>query len=1133
MEGFDAVRHLARLRHAEALTESGGVNTAAALLDAATVLTGIERQGVADDDPVLCGAEAILEPSTPAIFYKKSVSPEQAAFYQAHEFGHHWLDSSTGACTGNDIDEAMPEERVPLGIQRIEGYGPRERRECQANVFAREFLLPGHEARRLFIEERISAATIAERLGLPPGLVQQQLARALLVPEPEPEAETEGGGHEAPGLDDSQRKAAEAEDGPHLVEAGPGTGKTRTLIARIEWLLKRGIDPASILALTFSNKAAEEMRERVALAAPAAAPAIWAGTFHAFGLELLRKYGHLLDLPPDVQLVDPGDALLLLEEKLPELPLSHYLLLYEPAFALRDILAAISRAKDELIGPDEYRRLGEVMLEGAADDAAREAAERVIEVAGVFAAYERMLEEARVVDFADLILKPIALLRNHPEIAEEVRAQYGQILVDEYQDVNRASGVLLKLLAGDGKTLWVVGDARQSIYRFRGASPVNIRAFEDDFPGAKRLPLEINYRSQQHVVRLVEAFAPHMKASAGGLPAKWEAHRGDQGGAILMEVASDLDAEAAGLAQEISRRRDRGIAYRDQAVLCRSHTNLARFAVRLELLGIPVLYLGDVFERPEVRDMLALLSLTCEPERGGLLRVAQFPEYGIPVDDVRKVLAFAGEQSIQPLEAIARLDEIADLTPAGRDGLALLAGHLAGVTPGTSPAALLFDYLFTQSRYLDGLVADGSVAGQQQRLALFQLLQFAVEHKPAGSGNARQQLLQWIRRLETFGDERQLRQLPSAAAGIDAVRLLTVHASKGLEFPAVYLPALGTAMFPASPQYNQCPPPVGMLAEDPKDSHAEEEECLFFVAMSRARDFLCFSRAEMYGAKRNASPLLTTIAGNLPYPPGGTPRWRDGGPALPEDKAHAHLAPEHDIHAAEDLDQYMRCPLAYLYQRVLGLSGARDDNAYVRFHRAVYAVLRWMSGLDPSEAVTREQALVRLGESWANIGPADHPYAQVYWNAAVAIVERAVARRAAGGEVLDADWHIERPDGRIRVRPDHVETGPAGPVVRRLRTGRPPKSKPDDDIYTLYLHAAAQELGGARVEVLYLTTDETVEVSMTDRVIGNRLKKYDDAIAGIRAGNFPPKPNDRTCPRCPQYFICPAVPGGGSTPSDS
>lgn len=1135
MEGFDTVRHLARLRHAEALAKAGGVYTAAALLDAATVLTDIARQGVADDDPVLSGAEAILDPSTPAIFYKKSVGPEQAAFYQAHEFGHHWLDSATGACTGTDIDASMPEERIPLGIQRVEGYGPRERRECQANVFAREFLLPTTEARRLFIEERLSAVAIALRLGLPPGLVQQQLARALLVPEPEPMADNaeEGGERKAPGLDPSQREAAEAEDGPHLVEAGPGTGKTRTLIARIEWLLKSSVDPASILALTFSNKAAEEMRERVALAAPAAAPAIWAGTFHAFGLELLRKYGHLLALPPDVRLVDPGDALLLLEEKLPDLPLSHYLTLYEPALALRDILAAISRAKDELIGPAEYRGFGEAMLADAADDAAREAAERVIEVAAVFEAYERMLEEARIVDFSDLILKPIALLEQHPEIAQEIRARYGQILVDEYQDVNRASGVLLKLLAGDGKALWVVGDARQSIYRFRGASPVNIRAFEDDFPGAKRLPLDVNYRSQEHVVRLLEAFAPQMKASVGGLPAKWEAHRGDQDGEILMEVASDQDAEAAWLAQEIDRRRDQGIGYRDQAILCRSHTNLARFALRLERHGIPVLYLGDLFERPEVRDMLALLSFTCEPERGGLLRVAGFPEYSIPIDDARHFLAFAGEQGLQPIEAIARIEEIADLTEAGRRGLGLLAGHLGGVGPGTSPATLLFDYLFTQSRYLDGVLSDDSVAGQQRRLALFQLLQFAAEHRPAGSGNARQQILQWIRRLETFGDERQLRQLPAAAAGIDAVRLLTVHASKGLEFEAVYLPALGAGIFPASGRGNQCPPPVGMLAEDPKDTHAEEEECLFFVATSRARDILCLSRAEAYGARNsNPSSLLTLISAHLPRPPDGTGRWQGGGAAQPDEELLGHLAPALDVHTAEDLDQYIRCPLSYLYQRVLGLSGARDDNAYVRFHRAVYAVLRWMSGLDPTEAVTREQALAQLEESWAEIGPVDHPYVMVYWNAAVTIVERAAARRAAGGEVLDADWHIDRGEGRIRVRPDHVERGPGGTVVRRLRTGRVPKKKPDDGIYALYLHGAAQELGGARVEVLYLTTDEVVEVSMSEKVMGRRLQSYDDAIAGIRAGSFSPKPNDRNCPRCPQYFICPAVPGSGNAPPD-
>ncbi len=1123
MEGFDTVRTLARRTHDEACAAVGGKTSAADLLDGATAITDIQRSAIANDDPILCGAEAVLDSSVGCIFYKRSVSEEQAAFYQAHEFGHHFLDSATGACSGTDIDVAMPEERIPLGIQRVEGYGPRERRECQANVFAREFLLPCGEARRLFSGEKLSAADIAERLGVPVGLVLQQLAQALLVPE------IVGTGHaptRMPALDDSQKTAARAEAGPHLIEAGPGTGKTRTLIARIEWLLEQGADPTSILVLTFSNKAAEELRERVAASAPDAAPAIWAGTFHAFGLEILRKFGDRLGLDSHVRVVDPSDALLLLEEDLPSLPLRHYLQLYEPGFALRDMLTAISRAKDELIDPEGYRELGEKMLAAAGDDGdAVEKAERAIEVAEVYAAYEGLLEKQGVVDFADLIVKPVGLLQDDAEVGDGLRAQYKWILVDEYQDVNRASGVLLRLLAGAGRNVWAVGDARQSIYRFRGASPANIRSFEDDFEGAKRLSLEINYRSQAPVVRLFTAFARDMKANVGGLPPTWAPDRGDQGGEIRMEVATGLDAEAAGLAGEIEQRRAQGVAYRNQAVLCRSHTFLARFASRLEALGIPVLYLGDLFERPEIRDLLALISLTCEPKRGGLLRVATFPEYGIPLQDVRAVLGFAAAEEIFPLQAIDRINEIPGITDAGRRGLASVRSHLGFVQPGTPAAALLFEYLFTRSRYLDTMLGgDDTVTGACKRVAIYQLLQFATEYRATGGGNPRQQLLRWVRRLETFGDERQLRQMPSAANGIDAVRLLTVHASKGLEFRAVHLPALGASIFPTSAKYTPCPPPDGMLPEDPRDSHAEEEECLFFVAMSRARDFLSLSRAERYSETRKSpSRLLLGLAAHLPYAADCPPGWKNEALAEPQEGALVHFGAGHDEHKAEDLDQYIRCPRAYLYQRILELSGARDDSAYVQFHRAIYSVLRWMGEVDAATAISGEEAASRLDAAWEEIGPSDHPYSTMYRDAADDIIEYAVARRASGAEILDVDWLIELPEGRIRLRPDHVEVGADGPIVRRLRTGRPPK-KIDDDIYALYLVGARQELIGARVEALFLTTDEARPVAMTETVIRNRLKKYDDAIAGIRAGRFAAKPNDRACPRCPQYFICSAVP---------
>jgi len=1141
MENFDAVRRLARTKHGETRKEAGNVLTAASLLVAAAKVTGIHCLAVPEGDSLLQGGEAILVPSAQSIFYNESVGYQVASFYQAHEFAHYWLDdAAVGACSSKEVNVNTPDEQVPLGIQRVEGYGPRERRETQANVFAREFLLPIREARRLYVEEQLSALEISESVGVPITLVYQQLALALLIPE---EVVIEGKDkipRQAQTHDESQRQAAEVENGPLLLEAGPGTGKTRTLISRIETLLKRSIEPANILALTFSNKAAGEIRERIEVASPNAAAAIWAGTFHAFGLEILRKWGHLIGLPKDVRLVDPNNALFLLETALPNLHLNYYLNLMDPAIDLQHILIAISRAKDELISPAAYRTYGESMvaIAGANEDE-RIAGEKVLEVAGVYEAYERLLRESQVVDFADLINQSIELLNSQPVALAELRIQYNHILVDEYQDVNHACAVLLKLLAGDGKNLWVVGDARQSIYRFRGASPKNIREFERDFPKSQRMALDTNYRSQEHVVRLIEAFAPKMLASVGGLPPLWRAHRGSQGGDLKMEVASDLGAESVGLAQEIERQRARGIPYKDQAILCRSHTQLARFASLLEAQGIPVLYLGDIFERPEIRDLLSLLSFVSEPERGGLLRVAAFPEYSIPLSDVRSVLSYSEFAQCEPLVAIRRLSEIRDLTEAGRIGLEKLVSHLEGVGFATSPSWFLSAYLFDRSRYLAPSLDDPEFGSQRRRLAVFQLIQFALEQdnvNQAVKGDPKRRLLGWIRRLEILGDERQLRQMPAAANDMEAVRMLTVHSSKGLEFGTVYLPGLGTQMFPTSQRYNPCPPPIGMLSDDPSEAYKAEEECIFFVAISRARDFLCLSRAERYSAakKTSVSSHLLHIAPYLPSSPEGLARWNKLGPILDPPPPVLALARTTGDHAGEDLDQYLRCPRQYLYQRILGLSGAREDTAYISFHRCVYHVLRWMNHrADGTPFPQSAEISSELKSVWQEQGPLQHPYNLLYWKAATEIIARAVARGARTSiSSIQPIWNLIRPGGvSIKIRPDHVEVAQGLVLVRRIRTGRPPKTITIDPIYALYHAGAAAAYPGAQIKVdtHFLTTDDTVDIELKAKIIGDRLQKYDAAVADIVAGQFPAEPKDeRLCPRCPQYFICAALPPLGA-----
>lgn len=1129
---WEDVRSKARTYRAEALDLAEGDTSAVALLAAAERSTGIVRHPVKSGDNLLDGGVAALDREAYTIWYDREADPLLAAFYQAHEYGHFWLDARHAACSTEDIDAEEHEEPLPLGDQRVQGYGPEERREREANVFAREFLLPTNELKVWFLEEELDATAIAERAGVPEGMVLHQLTRGLLTPEITTEEIAEHAVGNEPDLDASQREAARAEHGPLLLDAGPGTGKTRALVGRILFLMEEGIAPSSILALTFSNKAAEEMRSRIARVAPDAASQIWVGTFHAFGLEILRKFGTRLGLPPKPVVIDPIDGLFVLESSLPELDLHHYQNLYEPTTHLPDLISAISRAKDELVGPAEYTALAEQMFAGATTEQETQAAEKALEVAGVYAFYQGYLESEGSLDFGDLIFRSVRLLRQHAEVRQRLRGTYEHILVDEYQDVNRASGLLLKELAGEGRGLWAVGDVRQAIYRFRGASPSNVRLFLEDFPDATVHALTHNYRSVPRVVDVFSELAPDMRAARGASFVPWRPER-QQAGEILMEIAEDDDSETRGLAQEIKRQRGLGVAYADQAVLCRSHTNLARIAAGLEREGVPVLYLGDLFERPEVRDLLALLALACEGGGRGLLRVARFAEYEVPLADVRALLDMAKEQGVPFPRALKLAQDSHKISGRGKTGLDLLDRHLEGLCYGSNAWGMLSRYLFVRSSYMKASLGEESVAGQQRRLAIYQFLQFAHAQRdlPVSGEDPKRAFLKYVRRLEMFGEEKQLRQMPDWAGGIDAVRLLTVHASKGLEFSSVYLPALGNGKFPASRRHQPCPPPAGMLRAEEEDWHDEEEECLFFVALSRARDRLCLSRARRYLTRNsNPSPLLGRIVRLLPNRPDGEITWR-GGEAVGESSEAALPAEVLPSFSAEELETYMICPRKYYYEFVLGLGGRRDDSAYVEFHRCVYALLRWaQEEVASSRPVDDAAVLLHFAEIWEERGPTDHPYEGFYRRNAEDMLVRALRYPAlVSGAFARPDWEIELEHGRVRLRPDQVaqpEDDPGDqPMVRRLRTGRPTKSERDKPVYGLYQRAAELFYPGRqpRVERVYLSTGEVEDARMKPDTAERRVKKYDDSMAGIRREQFAPKPDDRECPRCPHYFICPAA----------
>jgi DNA helicase II / ATP-dependent DNA helicase PcrA len=296
------------------------------------------------------GVVGALERDDGIVRVASGLDDGREAIIQAHEFGHFWLHDESQFVIRN-MEPSFGGQPFETGADRVVAYSPRERREVQADVFAQEFLVPSDRLRERLLRDRHRPSAIAADLGLPVDFVTMQAIRAHLLPPLRPPP-AKASGPAAP-LDKDQQVAAGWSEGPLMVDAGPGTGKTKTLVARIEHLLAKNVLPSKILALTFSNKAAAEMMERVERLNPAAAPLIWIGIFHAFGLELLRLYDSHIGIGPDFDIIDETDALALLESVLIELPLRHYQNLWDPALELRPVLRAISRAKDEMVTPEE------------------------------------------------------------------------------------------------------------------------------------------------------------------------------------------------------------------------------------------------------------------------------------------------------------------------------------------------------------------------------------------------------------------------------------------------------------------------------------------------------------------------------------------------------------------------------------------------------------------------------------------------------------------------------------------------------------------------------------------------------------------------------------------------------------
>ena len=1079
---------------------------------------------------------AILIAEDQQIYHVNQGTEFYQAFLVAHELGHFLLGDHHDNNVVENVEIDRSAELSPTGVDRIIGYSPKQRREIQMDLFAREFLLPRFLLRRLHLEEQLSASEIATMYGAPYEAVTQQLIDALFLPMEASQIVVE---RVETVLNSKQIAAVEHWGEPYLLEAGPGTGKTQTLASRVEYLLSRGVDPRRILVLTYTNKAAREMAGRIAYQNPNAAVAMWIGTFHAFGLDQVRQFHEDLGFSTEPRLMERSEGFALLEEEFPRLEFSHYRNLYDPTFIIEQMLESISRAKDEVIDAQTYQFLANKMLAQATNSEDQHAAERATEVAQFYVRYEALKKNINSVDFGDLLLLPVQLLQRSEVIRKLLQATYDHILVDEYQDVNRSSVELLKFLRPEGQHLWVVGDARQSIFRFRGASSFSMARFvRTDFPRGCRQRLNVNYRSHTEIVTAFSAFASQMALTCDSKrvtqDSMFDAVCGpcnQQPECRPMESFQELPQA---LANSIEEMHMAGFAYRDQVILCTSNEKLAILARELEQLGVPVLFLGNLFERPEIRDLLSWGSLLGDPWGMGLVRIACLPEFELSFEDLAQVLAYLKEAQGSFGEKLAGRDAIPNISTEGRDTLSRLFHALSGFHLASSPWKVFTSLLFDRTRLAVRWLNSSHISSSSP-LALWQFLNF-VRTQTFQQGLPLQALSERIRRLVRFGEDHELRQLPVAAQEMNAVRLMTIHGSKGLEFRVVHLTEVNGDTMPHRWDNNPFCPPIESLSqgslEDVKSvlqqRHKEEQECQFYVALSRARERLLLYpiNKKNNGNLRKPSPYVRIL--------GQTIRFNRQLPKLTlkqtvVERLFGGLRPE-QIFNISQLTLYATCPRRFYYTHILKVGGKRFSSAYMRMHDAVKSVLKHIiqnSGTNMSDTELHQ----RIVSACHAHGLAEHGYAEDYHAIALRLIKYFLRTREGFTPEFSSSFSLPLLSNNVFIQPDEILLPKSGRRrLRRILTGHYQANNRQHAVEkAAFIQAVRESFGDADIEWVHLADQKSQMIELNEAEINRELKLIQDYLRDIRAGYFPAKPDHKTCSTCPSFFICGPVPDRHST----
>lgn len=942
-----------------------------------------------------------------------------------------------------------------------------------------------------------------------------------------------------PQLNPEQAKAVRHRKGPLLIVAGAGTGKTTVITERIVYLMSQlKVEPEAIVALTFTDKAAEEMLSRIDARMPLGYQEPWVSTFHAFCDRILRQEAFEVGLDPGFAILTQAQQWLLIRRNLYRFPLDYYRPLGNPTKFITALVTFFSRTKDELIEPPGLLEVVKRHQLKAKSAAAKEEAAKLWELAQAYQTYQELLLENNSLDFGDLILWVIKLFHEHSSVLKRYQKQIQYILVDEFQDTNVAQYELIKFLAPHqlNPNLTVVADDDQSIFRWRHASLYNTLEFRDDYPRAEVIPLTRNYRSRQkildHAYQLIRFNDPDRLEVKLKIEKKLVSDRGEgQRPEVLW--GKTVEAEVDLVLQRILKMIKNGYSFQDIAILARANHHLDPFVEACKKAQIPYSLVSNrgLFEQPEIKVLFNALKVIVDPEDSSAF-------FGVVKSSFFKINA-------------KELTEVIKTNRRGDESLFDTATHLAGKGSflyrlvklfaqlhERSSRALASDLLYefiVRSGLADQFLKDETLANQLRirNLNIFYDRMRRFEREVENS-SVWDFLDLWEQLLEAGEDPAQ-----AEVEDVDTTKLLTVHSAKGLEFPVVFLVNLVCDRFPTRYRGEVLPLPEELVKEGPEkpQAHLQEERRLFYVGTTRARDYLFLTGADTYTGVREKTPskFLTEFLGKDPK---GEAQTRQVGLfsqaliSLPTGRSELPIShPQVRSWSYSRIETYLTCPLKYYYRYVLQFPG--KPSPALSFGQVIHSALKAFHQPDLLGKRKKLVDLLSLYEDYfkAILGkPTLSGHREEQFKKGKKFLTRyhKVYRKVLG-EPLELEKEFQVKIGRftLKGRIDRIDRRPDGTIelvdYKVSDQERLGQRVDKDRQLTTYALGAQKGLGiqVASLSLYSVVDNRRVGTRRTPEEIDAFEKKLVETIEEITKSEYPPKVSI-SCQWCDYRLICPA-----------